>query len=186
LKIGEKTDVFRKILGISLLALLLFFLPLGAPVWAQQLSVPMDPKAVLPADDLTSPDDGRTLSREQASRLREQGQDLSKLDPSESVFWSRTAPTSPCQDSVCEAASVATKENPLAIQYFEGRSSPRGLYRALGDVGDTRVMFVLTQDLNRALLRAHLMAKVGFQLPGLALAKYARIRFPDEAKKKIY
>lgn len=137
----------------------------------------------LPSNDLVGPY-GELIDAEQAWELKkEQGLDLSKLDPMASELWSPSTQTNAAADSLNINSGSSFK--------FRGAlSSQSGLFRFNAESleQNSRAPFIVHLDktLHMTLLRKNLLRKLGYKIPALQYVKEIKLSFESLEEKKQF
>lgn len=132
----------------------------------------------LPSNDLVHPDFGVLDPEEAWHLLKEEGLDLSKLNPTESEIWANDhQSSSPEQDQI----PVDSEE---VLQFLGPLTSLSGQFRM--NVRGKNGAFILAFDktLHTMLLRKNLLRKLGYKIPAIKYLPKAKIKFKDLEEKK--
>lgn len=152
-----------------------------------------DTEGVIPLDTRKSPVatdlyyQGRILTPPEAVELRNQGQDLSQLNPDPSTnIW---------QDRVGDAISVSEREIELSkttdAEFLSTAAAPSEVFKFVVRSKDSQnrpVALALSLDplIRNVLLRKALLAKIGYQIAPSAVVDRVKIRFSSEIDKKAF
>lgn len=162
---------------------------LSASTWSAKVAVKLsDPEfSVAPPEDLVYR--GARIDSSEAMRLKNEGVDLSKLNPRASHLWSdrKLAPNNHSDLGYPEAKTV--------LKFKEFKSSPSEIFRATvttnagGDTGEQMPrQFVLTASLDNHtnILRAALLRQLGYDVDAPKFYKTLKLQFESKQQKEKF
>jgi hypothetical protein len=158
---------------------------MSAPAQAGTVTIPLNPAAKRPANDLVDTQ-GQPIDESEAGHLLSQGVELWRLNPQPSQLW---------KDEWLEASNEEAQGYPAdgATVYFDSNlASVKGLFRASvdapaapGAAHPRPRSFTLTVSLSNsaALMRAALLRKIGYQVSNPKIYRSLKIKFASVAAR---
>ncbi len=152
-----------------------------------------NPEGVIPLDTRKTPVStdlyyqGRILTPPEAVALRNQGQDLSQVnpDPNTNIWQDRIGGEIPVSEREIELAKTTEAE------FLSTAAAPSEVFKFVVRAKDSQnrpVALALSLDplIRNILLRKALLSKIGYEIAPSAVVDQIKIRFPSEIDKKAF